>query len=103
MKYLETGRLHMHFTELDNGTMSAARTRRKYQVYDTWSRSSEARKYLAERFARLGAGDQEPNWRLVMIAQAKDQEGGNERRLPDLLAEALDLPTAMPWRRSAIW
>ncbi len=35
-----------------------------------------------------------------MIAHAKDQEGGNERRLLDLLAEALDLLTAMHER---IW
>ncbi len=30
-----------------------------------------------------------------MIAHAKDQEGGIERRLLDLIAQALDLPTAM--------
>ena len=90
----------MHFTELDNGTLSAGRTRRKYQLYDTWSRSSEARKYLAELFARFGAGTQEPTLRLLMIAHAKDQEGGNERRLLDLLAQALVLRTAM---RERIW
>lgn len=50
----------MHLTELDNGTLSAARTRRKYHHSDTWSRSSEAGNYLAELFARFGAVDQEP-------------------------------------------
>jgi hypothetical protein len=35
-----------------------------------------------------------------MIAHAKDQVGGNERRLLDLLARTLDLPTAM---RVRIW
>jgi Replication-relaxation len=100
MRYSETGRLLMHFTELDNGTLSAARTRRKYLAYDAWSRSSEAGKYLAELFSRFGAGTQEPTWRLLMIAHAKDQEGGNERRLLDLLAQTLDLPTAM---RERIW
>ncbi len=76
MQSLETGRLLLHFTEQDNGTLWAARTRRKYQLCDTWSRSSEAGKYLAELFARFGADTQEPNWRLLMIAHAKDQEGG---------------------------
>ncbi len=60
MQYLETGRLLMHITVLDNGTLFAARTGPKYQLYETWSRSSEAEKYLAELFARLEAGDQDP-------------------------------------------
>ncbi len=50
----------MHFTKLDNGTLSAARTRRKYQHFDTWSRLSEAGNYLAELFARFGAGQMWP-------------------------------------------
>jgi hypothetical protein len=100
MRNEETGHLLMHFTELDNGTLSAAKTRRKYQLYDTWSRSPEGATYLEEHFTRFGAGDQKPTWRLLMIAHAKDQEGGNERRLLDLMAQTLDLPTAM---RERIW
>src|SRR5882757_1201270 len=68
MRNEETGRLLMHFVELDNGTLSAAKTRRKYQLYDMWSRSSESAKYLGEHFAKHGAGSQEPTWRLLMIA-----------------------------------
>jgi hypothetical protein len=100
MRNEETGRLLMHFIELDNGTLSAAKTRRKYQLYDSWSRSPEGGKYLGEHFAKFGATSSEPNWRLLMIAHAKDREGGNERRLLDLLAQTLDLPTAM---RERIW
>jgi hypothetical protein len=96
----ETGRLLMHFIELDNGTLSAAKSRRKYQLYDTWSRSPESAKYLGEHVARFGASGQEPTWRLLMIAHAKDREGGNERRLLDLLAQTLDLSTAT---RERIW
>ena len=100
MQYRETGRLLMRFTELDNGTLSAVRTRRKYQLYETWSRSSEAGKYPAELFARYGAGTQEPNWRLFHDCPRQGSGRVMSRRLPDLLAQALDLTTAM---RERIW
>lgn len=95
-----TPRLLLHFIELDNGTLSSARTRQKYRLYDAWSRSTEGESYLRQLFHAYGSPNQEPTWRLLMIAHDKNKPGGDSRRLLDLFTQTLELPTAM---RERVW
>jgi hypothetical protein len=89
----------LNFVELDNGTMSVARLREKYERYDAWSRTVEAQEYLAAHFGDCSQASHRPTFRLLMIAHSKGT-GDDDRRLLDLLLPALELPASM---RDRIW
>jgi hypothetical protein len=92
-------RLQLNFLEFDNGTMSAARLAKKYSAYQQWSVSSSGRQYLHRLFRFQGGISQQPNFRLLVLARDR-AEGGDDRRLAELFALALDLPRNM---RDRIW
>ncbi len=93
-----TGMLHL--VEWDNGTMSLARIRDKYQQYHAWAESEQGREQIARTFRQHGVSTDSANFRLLVIARDKAREGRDAERLADLLAEALELPATM---RDRIW
>ncbi len=94
----KASRLLLHFTELDNGTMSLSRIREKLENYESWSRSASGTEYLQRLGHRYGA-KAAPNFRLLLIARGNTTaaDGG---RLVDSLMQALELSSAM---RNRIW
>jgi hypothetical protein len=92
--------LLLHLVELDNGTMPVARILEKYLRYHCWAESPEGRQYLTDLYRRFGRTDARPNFRLLVIAHAKTDASGDMRRLTDLFAQALLLPSSM---RDRIW
>ncbi len=91
-----------HAVEMDNATMSLPRFASKLEDYDLWSRTDDGREYLANLYRRYGAAKPRPNFRLLIVCHDKSgvHKGGDERRLLDLFALALELPAAM---RDRIW
>ena len=96
---LASQRLQLNFVELDNGTMSAARLTEKYAAYHQWSISGSGQQYLHRLFKFQGRANQQPNFRLLVLARGK-VPGRDDRRLAELFALALDLPRSM---RDRIW
>ena len=92
----QASRLVMHFTELDNGTMSLARLHEKMWHYALWSRSDAGANYLRELGHRYGATVQ---FRLLLIARG-NTAAGDSGRLVDTFIESLELPSSM---RDRIW
>ena len=91
-------RLLMHFTELDNGTMSVRRLCEKFQQYAAWSKSADGQKYLKRVYNSGGWSAARPSFRLLVIAHGNSTT--DERRLLDLLIAGLDLPSDM---RDRMW
>jgi len=73
------------FVELDNGSMSLARVGQKLQEYARWAASPEGQAYLTDLYARCGAVNPRPEFRLLVVA------GPDEGRVLELLLPALDL------------
>ena len=90
----------LHFLEWDNGTMSLARIREKYQQYQAWSESGQGTEQLVHMFRRHGLPPDSPNFRLLVVAHNKDRQGRDSERMVDLLGEAIELKAAM---RDRIW
>lgn len=92
--------LLLHFAEMDRGWMSLRRITQKYLLYTRWGDSLEGRDYLTQLYGRLGAKNPQPNFRLLVIAHDALHRGKDLRRLAELFAQALDLPSAM---RDRLW
>ena len=90
-------RLMMHFTELDNGTMSIRRLQGKFWRYRDWSQS-EGRQYLKQLYSHYGSEVPTSNYRLLFIVHGS--RTSDERRLLDVFIAAGGLPAAM---RDRIW
>ncbi|MBW3599059.1 MAG: replication-relaxation family protein, partial [Planctomycetes bacterium] len=90
----------LHLVELDHGTRSLSSVRRQLRQYDIWARSEDARKYLTHLYTQWGESIERPRFRLLLIAQAKDDCDSDQRRLADLFLQALELPSVM---RDRIW
>lgn len=92
--------LLLHFVELDNGSMSLVRIAEKLEHYAGWAESWEGQSHLKRLHRQYGSAANRPNFRLVLIAHANHHPGGDQRRMIDLLAQSLNLPSAM---RDRIW
>ena len=101
-RQLRTGqvqqRLMMHFTEVDNGTMSIKRLQNKFWNYAVWSQSHEAQAYLERLHRSFGASPGRMTFRLLVVAHGNTTT--DQRRLLDLLISTLELRSSM---RDRIW
>lgn len=89
-----------HFVEMDRGWMSLERIVGKYRTYARWGDSPEGHRYLTQLYARLGAKNPQPGFRLLIIAHDALNTGGDRRRLAALYAQALEFPVSM---RDRLW
>jgi hypothetical protein len=80
--------------------MSLPRILDKLRHYDLWSRSDAGKKYLTDLHRQHGAQHPRPNFRLLIVCHDKAglHRDGDERRLLDMLTQALELPTKMQER-----
>jgi len=93
--------LDVCFVELDRGTSSAERWWRKLRRYEVWASSAAGRRYLKRLHRSYGdRTTKRPNFRLLVIAQARVGEGDDFGRLSRLLRECLKLSSEMQAR---IW
>lgn len=93
--------LDLSFVEMDCGSSSRIRWRHKLSRYDTWADSSSGARYLRSLHrAYRDWSTRQPNFRLLVIAQARRGEGDDLHRLVVLLTECLELSEAMQAR---IW
>jgi len=92
--------LLLTLVEVDNGTMSLARMREKFQHYDLWAKSDHGQEYLRALYRRHGAANPQPIFRLAVIAHDKAGTVGDDHRLCNLYIQALDLPTSL---RDRMW
>lgn len=91
--------LPLHFIELENGTHSPAKIRKKLAAYETWART-ESEEHLRRLYAQFGEQGRKPTFRLLLIAHEKYKEKSDDRQLLDLLAASVELPRAL---RDRIW
>lgn len=90
----------MYFVEFDNGSMSVARLREKYERYEQWSRSEEADQYFATVYGRETDSSRPSNFRLLVVAHANRPDVSDRRRLLDLFTPLLSLSSRM---RDRVW
>lgn len=90
----------LHFVEWDNGTMSPARIREKYDKYRRWDESDAADVYLREFYAVRGLPLPPSRFRLLIIAHDKLHADRDQNRLAALYAPVLSLPARL---RDRVW
>lgn len=86
------------FLELENGTHSVAKIRDKLDRYRRWS-EQEAGEYLQQLYSPHGE-PHKSSFRLLLIAHDKHGTVSDDRRLVDLLVQAIELPRRL---RDALW
>ncbi|MHB9080378.1 MAG: replication-relaxation family protein [Pirellulaceae bacterium] len=93
--------LDICFVELDRGTSARGRWRQKLRHYDIWASSSAGARHLKQLCESYGDHTtRRPNFRLLVVAQARGGEGDDFHRLIVLLTECLELTPPMQAR---IW
>lgn len=95
-----TGRqlLPLMLLEMENGTHTMRKLRRKFQAYRRWS-DTGANDWL-RRVYRPFNEPQKRSFRLLLVAHDKHGTVSDERRLLDLLIQTLELPRAV---RNNVW
>lgn len=91
--------LPLMFLELENGTHTAAKIRRKLQRYTRWAEAA-GESYLRNRTHPHYKMSPPSNFRLLIVAHDKYGTVSDKRRLLDLLIQAMELPRPM---RDRIW
>lgn len=85
--------------ELENGTHTLARLRRKLRAYADWYHD-DGPAWLADIYGRHGAPGHRASFRLLLIAHDRYGTVSDDRRLWDLLVLALQMPRSL---RDSIW
>ena len=90
--------LPLMLLEMENGTHSMAKLRRKLQGYRQWSEGNAA-DWLSRLYGEHGE-PQKRSFRLLLVAHDKHGTVSDERRLLDLLIVTLELPANL---RDSVW
>ena len=90
--------LPLMLLEMENGTHSMAKLRRKLQSYQRWTEGSAA-DWLSRFYHHYGE-PQKRSFRILLVAHDKHGTVSDERRLVDLLILTLELPANL---RDSVW
>ncbi|REJ92513.1 MAG: hypothetical protein DWQ34_12900 [Planctomycetota bacterium] len=90
--------LPLMLLEMENGTHSMRKLRRKLQAYRRWA-DGNAADWLSQLYGDHG-DPQKRSFRLLLVAHDKHGTVTDERRLLDLLIPTLELPAGL---RDSVW